>query len=111
MGSDKGYKLCEGVQVRREKFGLLFYDYRGPRLYFLPSGALLSSSFFNGTQSVSKLVMSLADANSWPRQWVEDRVAQIFVILENKGLIYEQSICRNGPLCTRQRNLGDDLQV
>ncbi|MGC8659757.1 MAG: mycofactocin biosynthesis chaperone MftB, partial [Desulfomonilaceae bacterium] len=31
------YVLAPGVNVRPEKFGLLFYDYRGPRLYFLPT--------------------------------------------------------------------------
>lgn len=93
MEIQKVYNLSEGVQVRREKFGLLFYDYRGPRLYFLPSGKLLSSSFFNGTQSVAKLIASLTSTHGWPQQWIEDRVAQIIVILESRGLIYGQSIC------------------
>ncbi len=51
MESQSVYVLEEGVQVRREKFGLLFYDYRGPRLYFVPSKDLLEDGFFDGTQS------------------------------------------------------------
>ena len=46
--SHMGYKLADGVQVREEKFGLLFYNYRGPRLYFLPTKDLIASDFFNG---------------------------------------------------------------
>ncbi len=93
MEFEKAYKLCQGVQVRNEKFGLLFYDYRGPRLYFVPSETLLPSSFFNGTESASALVASLVDANKWPRTQVEKRVAQIIMMLETKGLIHGQSIC------------------
>jgi len=32
--------------VREEDFGLLFYTMKGPRLYFLSSGNLLSCGFF-----------------------------------------------------------------
>jgi putative mycofactocin binding protein MftB len=40
------YRLCDGVQVRAERGGLLFYRRKGPRLYFLSSGAMLSPDYF-----------------------------------------------------------------
>jgi putative mycofactocin binding protein MftB len=40
------HRLCEGVQVRAERDGLLFYRRKGPRLYFLSSGAMLSPDYF-----------------------------------------------------------------
>lgn len=87
------FQLNRGVQVRREKFGLLFYDYRGPRLYFLPSRDLVEDDFFNGTQSLDELVGALQARHNWPRSWIEDRLGDIMGQLESKGLIHGQSIC------------------
>jgi putative mycofactocin binding protein MftB len=85
--------LNSGVQVRREKFGLLFYDYRGPRLYFVPSGDLLDASLFDGTQTLDELVESLHREHQWPRQWIMEKLEQILKQLEGKGLIHGQSVC------------------
>lgn len=40
------YNLAPSVQVRPEDTGLLFYCSKGPRLYFLNSGNLLSTNYF-----------------------------------------------------------------
>jgi putative mycofactocin binding protein MftB len=87
-------RLSPGVQVRKEKFGLLFYDYRGPRLYFLPTGDLISETFFSTDQTVSQLIAAI----HWKRRWsapqeVADYVKQIFAKLMAKGLIHGQSLC------------------
>ena len=87
------YQLNKGVQVRREKFGLLFYDYRGPRLYFLPSRDLVDDTFFEGTQSLEELVSGIQARHQWPRPWIEERIGQVLDQLETKGLIHGQSIC------------------
>lgn len=87
------YKLNKGVQVRREKFGLLFYNYRGPRLYFLPSQDLVEDNFFDGTQSLGELVNTVRERHHWPRPWIEERLGQVMNQLEAKGLINGQSIC------------------
>ena len=91
--SHMGYKLADGVQVREEKFGLLFYNYRGPRLYFVPSKDLIDVDFFNGRQSVSGLIASICARKGWTRAQVGERIAQVLAKLEDKGLIYGQSIC------------------
>ena len=93
MDSYHAYALNNGVQVRREKFGLLFYNYRGPRLYFLPSRDLVDDDFFDGTQSLSELAGRIHERHQWPMPWVEERLGQIMNQLEAKGLIHGQSIC------------------
>jgi putative mycofactocin binding protein MftB len=93
LQSHMGYKLASGVQVREETFGLLFYNYQGLRLYFVPSEDLIPDNFFNGRQSVSELVESICSHNGWPRAGVQDRIIQILIMLEKKGLIRGQSIC------------------
>lgn len=47
------FRLAEGAQVRAEDNGLLFYTATGPRLFFLPSGTLLSPDFFGSKHSLT----------------------------------------------------------
>jgi putative mycofactocin binding protein MftB len=93
MSSGTVYRLTDGVQVRREKFGLLFYDYRGPKLYFLPSSDLIEDDFFNGIRTAPQLVESVCAEHEWPRQEVLGKVSRILELLKTKGLIHEQSVC------------------
>ena len=87
------FNLNRGVQVRCEKFGLLFYNYRGPRLYFLPSRDLVDDHFFSGVQTLGELVSAIRARHNWPRPQIEERLGQIMNLLEAKGLIHGQSIC------------------
>jgi len=87
-----GYKPADGVQVREETFGLLFYNYQGPRLYFVPSKDLVDVDFFNGRQSVSALIASICARKGWSSAEVGERIRQILAQLEKKGLIDEQPI-------------------
>lgn len=93
MASYQVYSLNKGVQVRSEKFGLLFYNYRGPRLYFLPSQDLLDENFFNGQRSLEELVEAIHARHQWPLPWIRQQLENILQMLENKGLIHEQSVC------------------
>jgi putative mycofactocin binding protein MftB len=85
------YRLASGVQVRKEKFGLLFYDYRGPRLYFLPTGDLISETFFSAGQTVEELVSAIHRESGWSRHRIEHYLDQVCTKLAAKGLIYGQS--------------------
>ncbi len=87
------YRLAAGVQVRNEVFGLLFYDYRGPRLYFVPSQNLMTDAFFEGRQSVGDLLDRLCTEVPWPRGQLENQLGQVLTTLEGKGLIRGESIC------------------
>jgi putative mycofactocin binding protein MftB len=93
MQTETVYNLTDGVQVRQEKFGLLFYNYRGPRLYFVPSKDLINPLFFSGQEKTDELIKKIYAAHPWPHTWVEKWVEQILTMLENKGLVNGQSIC------------------
>ncbi|MGQ9920311.1 MAG: mycofactocin biosynthesis chaperone MftB [Desulfobacca sp.] len=93
MSPGKRYVLPIGVQVRQEKFGLLFYNYRGPRLYFVPSGDFLSCSFFNGQQTVQDWAAGVAARTGVCQQRLLIRIQALLDLLEAKGLVHGQSIC------------------
>ncbi len=93
MRSETVYRLWDGVQVREEQFGLLFYDYRGPTLHFLPSKDLLASEFFQGQRTAGELVESIRSRKGLPEAMIRQLVTEILGMLQEKGLIYEQSIC------------------
>lgn len=94
MCDNAAYKLWDGVQVREEDFGLLFYDYRGPKLIFLPSKDLIPEDFFSGDRTAGALVDSLCSRHGESyRDLVRDQVDRILEILLSKGLIYEQPVC------------------
>ena len=92
LQSDMSFRPSDGVQVREETFGLLFYDYRGPRLYFVPSKDLIAVGFFTGRQSVSELIASICARKECAKMLVEERITQVLAKLEDKGLIYGQPI-------------------
>ena len=92
MKPGKVYCLNEGVQVRPEVFGLLFYDYRGPKLYFVPSRDLINISFFAGRQTEQELIETIATGHPWSRRDIQYRVLQILEMLEKKGLVHGQSL-------------------
>ena len=90
--SDMRFRPADGVQFRAETFGLLFYNYRGPRLYFVPSQDLIDVDFFNGRQSVSALIASICARKGWTKSQVEEKITQVLAKLEDKGLINGQPI-------------------
>jgi putative mycofactocin binding protein MftB len=93
MASNRRFVLSDGVQVRREVFGLLFYNYRGPRLFFLPTRTLIDSSFFNGRQTVDDLAAGIHERLGWPVSWIEERILALLARLEAKGLVHGQCVC------------------
>jgi putative mycofactocin binding protein MftB len=90
--SHMSFRPANGVQVREETFGLLFYNYQGPRLYFVPSKDLIDVDFFNGRQNVGALIASICARKGCSSAEIGERVRQILAQLEDKGLIDEQPI-------------------
>ncbi len=87
------FRLHEGVQVRREKFGLLFYHYAGPKLFFVPCGDMVDQSFFSGEQALGDLVHAVQHRRGWSEEIAEKQVVRLMELLTSKGLCYEQSLC------------------
>lgn len=79
----KGFKLHSACQVREERFGLLFYDFRGPRLLFAETGNLLSPEIFNANENRIDLPEGLSEQ--------QQKVLINFMdTLHTKGFLYEQ---------------------
>jgi len=81
----KRYALDPACRVRKEKFGLLFYDLRGPRLLFAETGDLLEPEHLQpGAQGKRALRgRTLAE---------QVRVERLLSSLAAKGFLREQPI-------------------
>jgi putative mycofactocin binding protein MftB len=77
-----GSKLHPACRVRSEKFGLLFYDLRGPRLLFAETGTLLEPEFFQGKEPVDTFLGQLDKRD-------RNRVESLLVKLREKGYLSE----------------------
>ena len=78
-----GITLHPACRVRREGFGLLFYDIRGPRLLFAETGDLLPVDFFGTVRGREELPEGVSAR--------EQVVLGKFVTqLLNKGFLREQ---------------------
>lgn len=93
IGMDSTYQLCEGVQVRSEKFGLLFYHYAGPKLYFVRSNDLVDESFFSGKKKLSDLIGAIRERLGWSEKVIERQLSMLMRLLKSRGLVYEQPVC------------------
>jgi putative mycofactocin binding protein MftB len=56
-----GIALHPACRVRREGFGLLFYDLRGPRLLFAETGDLIPADFFSTVRGREELPHGVSD--------------------------------------------------
>jgi putative mycofactocin binding protein MftB len=93
MDMTSSYKLCEGVQVRSERFGLLFYHYGGPKLYFVPSKDLVDVSFFSGKQTLNDLISALRETRGWSEKLAKNQLSKLMGLLKSRGLVDEQPVC------------------
>ena len=85
---DVRYSLASGVQVREEDFGLLFYSMAGPRLYFVSSGDVLNSRFFQGEWTLEQWIKQYSDQNTVPESRVQNLNLTLCRLVE-KGILLE----------------------
>ena len=72
---DKTYKLKEGTRVRKEEFGLLFYDSRIPQLIFVPSGRWIEPDFFSGKLSLLAWVKDqFSGLTEYQALWAQEKL-------------------------------------
>lgn len=93
MAPETVFKLETGVQVRKEVFGLLFYNYRGPRLYFVPTGDLIGDDFFQGCQTVTELIDAVRRNTDLSPDRVREQIHHVLEMIERKGLAHGQPLC------------------
>ena len=78
-----GIRLHPSCRARQERFGLLFYDCRGPRLLFAATGTLLPADYFDTLRERYELPEGLSES--------QVRALGNFVTtLLSKGFIREQ---------------------
>ena len=78
-----GIRLHPACRVRREGFGLLFYDSRGPRLLFAATGNLLPEDYFETSRSRDEFPQGLSDQQKGTLQ-------KFVAKLLEKGFLREQ---------------------
>jgi putative mycofactocin binding protein MftB len=80
-----GIQLHPACRVRREGFGLLFYDSRGPRLLFAETGKLLHPDFFEQIRHRDELPDGLSERE-------QEIMVKFITQLVEKGFLREQQI-------------------
>ena len=82
--ADSGHRLAVGVQVRAEKKGLLFYNRKGPRLYFISSGELLTPDYFGSGRTLDDWLSAVGIKTPATVTAVSDALAALVV----KGVLH-----------------------
>ncbi len=80
------YVLHPDCRVRKEDFGLLFYDLRGPKLLFVETGDLLEPELFQTGRASADVLAGRPKSERL-------RVERLLRSLAEKGFIREQSVC------------------
>ena len=84
------YHLAQGIRVRKESFGLLFYNPRGPKLTFLHSGPWIHPEFLSGQLSLNEWIQSQFPALSEEKVLkVEATLLRALSRLIERGLVVE----------------------
>jgi hypothetical protein len=79
--------------VRKEKFGLLFYNSKGPKLTFVRSGPWIHPNFFSGELDLKKWIQ-----NQFPALFekeilsIEEKLLRVLQKLVQKELIVEKTV-------------------
>lgn len=84
--ADVMWQLRATCRVRQERFGLLFYDSRGPKLLFAETGQSLPAEFFGNDGCQAQYLATLGERE-------RARVNGFLKQLVQKGFLHEQPIC------------------
>jgi putative mycofactocin binding protein MftB len=78
-----GIALHPACRVRREGFGLLFYDSRGPRLLFAETGGLVPEDYFETARGRDEFPAGISEKS-------KPALQKLIVKLLEKGFLREQ---------------------
>ncbi len=78
-----GIKLHPSCRTRQERFGLLFYDCRGPRLLFAATGTLIPADFFGIVRNQNEYPEGVSDSQ-------KPALNKLVTKLLEKGFLHEQ---------------------
>lgn len=80
------WKLSPTCRVRKEPFGLLFYDSRGPKLLFAETGSMVPPDFFTDRARRQRYLAGMGARE-------QQRMTRFIDQLVQKGFVHEQPIC------------------
>jgi hypothetical protein len=87
------YRLSHGISVRKEKFGLLFYNSKGPKLTFVRSGPWILPSFFSGELDLQKWIKTQFPTLIEEEMLrIEEKLSRVLQKLVQKELIVEKTV-------------------
>jgi putative mycofactocin binding protein MftB len=87
------YRLAHGISVREEKFGLLFYNSKGPKLTFVRSGPWILPNFFSSQLDLKNWIQSrFPILTEKERLRIEEKLLRGLSKLVEKGLIVETAM-------------------
>lgn len=108
----KRFRLKDGVRVRTEVFGLLFYCRDGPKLTFLYSGSWIRPEFFSQRFTLREwLLRENLKGSEEELTGLEVKIARALLRLVGKGLIDETVEHTCGANNPGQCNLGNYTPV
>jgi putative mycofactocin binding protein MftB len=84
------YRLAQGVQVRKEIWGLLLYSQADHKIHFIKSRNMLYPRHFNGTWTLDHIVREIAERLEIPGQSVEQSIKKVLDRLIEKEMIVNE---------------------
>jgi putative mycofactocin binding protein MftB len=83
-------RLAEGVQVRKESWGLLFYSQPRHRLCFVRSGDWLYPEHFNGHWTFEAMIADIGGRTGTPAEIIERSMPKLAGQLTSNGMIVHE---------------------
>ncbi|MEJ2738690.1 MAG: hypothetical protein P8105_02440 [Dehalococcoidia bacterium] len=84
------YRLAQGVQVRKEIWGLLFYSQTDHKIHFIRSRDMLYPWYFDGTWTLDRIIHEIAERLKIPGETIEPSVNKVIDRLLEKEMIVDE---------------------
>jgi hypothetical protein len=84
------YRLAEDVQVRKESWGLLFYQQLRHKVYFVRSGDWLYPRHFDGSWTFHDMVGDIGRRTGTPAEITERSIQKLTGHLLNNRMIINE---------------------
>ena len=87
---NKVYRLAQGVQVRKEIWGLLFYSQSDHKIHFIRSKDMLYPWHFDGTWTFDHIIREIAERLEIPFEAVERSIKKVIDRLIEKEMVVNE---------------------
>ena len=84
------YRLAEDVQIRKESWGLLFYQQLRHKVCFVRSGDWLYPGYFDGSWTFDDMVGNIARHTGTPAETIERSIQKLTKHLTDSRMIVDE---------------------